>query len=83
MMIPHKLRRDHEGAALPGTQSSRLAEFGGRGMSFNICRRTLGSLAMSAPISRASSFGGLYFPLACFRASFWSPRHQFDCGGDN
>ena len=74
MMIPHKLRRDHEGAALPGTQSSRLAEFGGRGMSFNICRRTLGSLAMSAPISRASSFGGLYFLVAC---------HQFDCGGDN
>ena len=25
-------------------QSSRLAEFGGRGMSFNICRGTLGSL---------------------------------------
>jgi hypothetical protein len=24
-------------------QSSRLAEFGGRGMSFNICRGTLGS----------------------------------------
>ena len=30
-----------------GAQSSRLAEFGGRGMSFNICRGTLGSLAMS------------------------------------
>jgi hypothetical protein len=29
-------------------QSSRLAEFGGRGMSFNICRGTLGSLAMFA-----------------------------------
>jgi hypothetical protein len=29
-------------------QSSRLAEFGGRGMSFNICRGTLGSLAMLA-----------------------------------
>jgi hypothetical protein len=28
------------------TQSSRLAEFGGRGMSFKICRGTLGSLAM-------------------------------------
>ena len=27
-------------------QSSRLAEFGGRGMSFNICRGTLGSLVM-------------------------------------
>jgi hypothetical protein len=25
------------------TQSSRLAEFGGLGMSFNICRGTLGS----------------------------------------
>jgi hypothetical protein len=39
-------------------QSSRLAEFGGRGMSFNICRGTLGSLAMlcdstmAAPRSR-------------------------------
>jgi hypothetical protein len=29
-------------------QSSRLAEFGGHGMSFNICRGTLGSLAMLA-----------------------------------
>jgi hypothetical protein len=28
-------------------QSSRLAEFGGRGMSFNICRGTLRSLAIS------------------------------------
>jgi hypothetical protein len=27
-------------------QSSRLAVFGGREMSFNICRGTLGSLAM-------------------------------------
>jgi hypothetical protein len=27
-------------------QSSRLAEFGGLGMSFKICRGTLGSLAM-------------------------------------
>jgi hypothetical protein len=27
-------------------QSSRLAGFGGLGMSFNICRGTLGSLAM-------------------------------------
>jgi hypothetical protein len=27
-------------------QSSRLIEFGGRGMSFNICRGTFGSLAM-------------------------------------
>jgi hypothetical protein len=31
---------------LPRPQSSRLVEFGGRGMSFNICRGTLGSLAM-------------------------------------
>ena len=35
-------------------QSSRLAEFGGRGMSFNICRGTLGSLAMLAAIRRAT-----------------------------
>jgi len=27
-------------------QSSRLAEFGGRGISFNVCRGTFGSLAM-------------------------------------
>jgi hypothetical protein len=36
-------------------QSSRLAEFGGRGMSFNICRGTLGSLAMFTAIKNASS----------------------------
>ena len=36
-------------------QSSRLAEFGGRGMSFNICRGTLGSLAMFTAIRNASS----------------------------
>ena len=38
-------------------QSSRLAEFGGLGMSFDIYRGTLGSLAMSAEVSsRASMF---------------------------
>jgi hypothetical protein len=37
------------------TQSSRLAEFGGLGMSFNICRGTLGSFAMLAVIRRAFS----------------------------
>jgi hypothetical protein len=31
-------------------QSSRLAEFGGREMSFNICRGTLGSLALFTAI---------------------------------
>jgi hypothetical protein len=31
-------------------QSSRLAEFGGLGMSFNICRGTLGSLVMFTAI---------------------------------
>ena len=36
-------------------QSSRLAELGGRGMSFNICRGTLGSLAMYTAIRNASS----------------------------
>jgi hypothetical protein len=36
-------------------QSSRLAEFGGRGMSFNICRGTLGTLAMFTAIRNASS----------------------------
>jgi hypothetical protein len=30
----------------PRPQSSRLAEFGGLGISINICRGTLGSLAM-------------------------------------
>jgi hypothetical protein len=34
---------------------SRLAVFGGRGMSFNICRGTLGSLAMFTAIRNASS----------------------------
>jgi len=36
-------------------QSSRRAEFGGVGMSFNIYRGALGSLAMVAPMRRASS----------------------------
>jgi hypothetical protein len=35
-------------------QSSRLAEFGGRGMSFNICRGALGSLAMFTAMRNAS-----------------------------
>jgi hypothetical protein len=38
-------------------QSSRLAEFGGRGMSFNICRGTLGSLAMFTAIRNAYHLG--------------------------
>ena len=36
-------------------QSSRLAEFGGLGMSFNTCRGTLSSLAMFTAIRNASS----------------------------
>ena len=36
-------------------QSSRLAEFGGLGMSFKICRGTLGSFAMFTAIRNASS----------------------------
>ena len=38
-----------------GTQSSRPAEFGGPGISFNIWRGTLGSLAMFTAIRNASS----------------------------
>jgi hypothetical protein len=33
-------------STVPSAQSSRLAEFGGLGMSFNMCFGTLGSLAM-------------------------------------
>ena len=40
---------------LPRAQSSRLAVFGGLGMSFNICRGTLCSLAMFTAIRKASS----------------------------
>jgi hypothetical protein len=40
---------------LPRPQSSRLAEFGGRGISFKICRGTLGSLAMFTAMRNASS----------------------------
>ena len=36
-------------------QSSRLAKFGGRGMSFNICRGTIGSLVKFAANRKASS----------------------------
>jgi len=39
-------------------QSSRLAEYGGRGMSFKICRGTLGSLAMFTATRNASSHNG-------------------------
>ena len=42
---------------------SRLAVFGGRGMSFNICRGTLGSLAMFTAIrSAASHVNGVTHP---------------------
>jgi hypothetical protein len=44
-------------------QSSRLAEFGGLGMSFNICRGTLGSLAMFTAIGHA------YYRQAMIRCS--------------
>ena len=43
------------GGGFPRPQSSRLAVFGGRGMSFNICRGTLGSLATFTAIRNASS----------------------------
>jgi hypothetical protein len=36
-----------------GLNQSWLAVFGGRGMSFNICRGTLGSLAMFTAIRNA------------------------------
>jgi hypothetical protein len=39
----------------PAVQSSRLAEFGGRGMSFNICRGTWGSFAILTARRNASS----------------------------
>jgi len=42
-------------AASFAAQSSRLAEFGGLGMSINIRRGTLGSLAMFTAIRNASS----------------------------
>jgi len=38
-------------------QSSRLAEFGGLGMSFNICRGTLGSLAIFTAMPRRDNDG--------------------------
>jgi hypothetical protein len=44
---------------LAPAQSFRLAEFGGRGMSFNICRGTLGSLAMFTARRNASSRGAI------------------------
>ena len=39
----------------PRAQSSRLAELGGRAMSFNSCRGTLGSFAMWTATRNASS----------------------------
>jgi hypothetical protein len=45
----------HIGLPFPRAQSSRLAVLGGRKMSFNVCRGTLGSLAMFTAIKNASS----------------------------
>jgi hypothetical protein len=55
-------------------QSSRLAEFGGRGMSFNICHGTLGSLAMFTAIRNASS------RMSSFADFIWSALRVL-CGG--
>src|SRR5271168_343010 len=44
-------------AALPGAQSSWPAECGGLGMSFNICRGTIGSLAMLIATKECLAFG--------------------------
>jgi hypothetical protein len=50
------LRQKTQIRAFPfAAQSSRLAEFGGLGMTFNICRGTLGSSAMFTAIRNASS----------------------------
>jgi hypothetical protein len=48
--------KDRQRSTSVATQSSRLAELGGLGMSFiNICHGTVGSLAMFTAIRNASS----------------------------
>jgi hypothetical protein len=70
-----KARGDRFAAAAPDeiiqlrTQSFRLAEFGCRGMSFKICRGTLGSLAsLHRLVAFVAAIGGLAAaPTCCSR----------------
>ena len=73
-------------------QSSRLAEFGGQGMSFNICRGTLGSLAMFTAMTNASSrvsadvmiecrnFGAMHESATGPSRHFATPQHMVAFG---
>ena len=49
------MRRQRPADTAAAAQSSLLAELGGLGTSFNICRGTLGSLAMFTAMTNASS----------------------------
>jgi hypothetical protein len=50
----------HHAGSPSSPQLSRLAEFVGLGMSFNICRGTLGSLAMITAMKNASSLRSIH-----------------------
>ena len=61
----------------PRAQSSRLAVFGGRGMSFNICRGTLGSLAMFPPAALRRLYTPFINLVHCV-SQFWRQTMAID-----
>jgi hypothetical protein len=66
---------------IPCVQSSRLAVFGGLGMSFNICRGTLVSLAMFPAIRNARLVPREELAATAIRAQ--EPRNVTDIASDN
>jgi hypothetical protein len=86
------MRRQRPADTAAAAQSSRLAEFGGLGMSFNICRGTLGSLAMFTAMTNASSrvsadvmiecrnFGAMHESATGPSRHFATPQHMVAFG---
>jgi hypothetical protein len=62
--------QDPSAIGFPRAQSSQLAVFGGRGMSFNICRGTLGSLAMFIAIRNGAAVA------VCGQLGRWTDQEE-------
>jgi hypothetical protein len=62
------------------TQSSRLAEFGGRGMPFDICRGTLGTRVKRKELNPYCNHRRTRYPqeLSAWVAGY-APSSGFDC----
>jgi hypothetical protein len=71
-----------EAWAQAGDRSSRLAEFGGLGMSLKICRGTLGSLAMFTAIRNPAWGAAESGPPCRYRSSTWRHRGVKNGGVD-